>query len=79
MRALENGRYLLRATNNGVTAIVAPNGKVVSNLPQFEQGVLLGEAAVMEGRTPYSWWLDTPIVLLSVGLVAIALFLRRKN
>ena len=79
MRALENGRYLLRATNNGITAIVAPNGKVVSKLPQFEQGVLVGEVAAMRGRTPYSRWLDIPIVLLSMVLVAVAAVVRHRN
>ena len=79
MRALENGRYLLRATNNGITAIVAPNGKVVSKLPQFEQGVLVGEVAAMRGLTPYSRWLDIPIVLLSMVLVAVAAVVRHRN
>ena len=79
MRALENGRYLLRATNNGITAIIAPNGKVVSKLPQFEQGVLVGEVAAMRGRTPYSRWFDMPVVLLSMVLVAIAAVVRRRN
>ncbi|NJS42220.1 hypothetical protein HC766_08640 [Candidatus Gracilibacteria bacterium] len=33
MRALENGRFLLRATNNGITAIVDPAGRVTAQLP----------------------------------------------
>ena len=54
MRALENARWLVRATNNGVTAIVDPRGRVTARLPQFEAGVLRGEVAAMTGRTPYS-------------------------
>ena len=79
MRALENGRYLLRATNNGITAIVAPNGKVVSQLPQFQQGVLVGQVAAMEGLTPYSRWFDMPIILLSAFFLAVAVVVRRRN
>ncbi|MEE3279639.1 MAG: apolipoprotein N-acyltransferase, partial [Pseudomonadota bacterium] len=79
MRALENGRYLLRATNNGITAIVAPNGEVVSQLPQFQQGVLEGQVAAMEGVTPYSRWFDTPVILLSMFFLAVAVVVRRGN
>lgn len=53
-RALENGRWLVRATNNGVTAIVSHLGQITAQLPQFEEGVLRGEVSLMQGRTPYS-------------------------
>ena len=53
-RALENGRWLLRAANNGVTAIVDHRGQVRKRLPQFERGVLVGDFQVMAGRTPYN-------------------------
>ena len=79
MRALENGRYLLRGTNNGVTAIIEPNGNVVSQLPQFEQGVLLGEVTAMEGQTPYSRWLDLPVVFISMLLIAVAGVVRYRS
>ena len=71
MRALENGRYLLRATNNGVTAIVDPHGVVVARLPQFEPGVLRGEIRAMAGATPFGQWphLSTMLALL-VSLLA---------
>lgn len=54
MRALENGRYLVRTTNNGVTGVIDPHGKVVSKLPQFEAGVLRSTVEVMSGQTPYA-------------------------
>ena len=79
MRALENGRYLLRGTNNGVTAIIAPNGGVVSQLPQFEQGVLMGEVMAMVGQTPYSRWLDSPVVFISIVLIAVAGVVRYRS
>ena len=79
MRALENGRYLLRGTNNGVTAIIEPNGNVVSQLPQFEQGVLMGEVMAMVGQTPYSRWLDSPVVFISIVLIAVAGVVRYRS
>jgi len=53
MRALENGRYVLRATNSGITAIIAPDGRVARELPEFEAAVLDGEFMGMTGTTPY--------------------------
>ena len=69
-RALENGRWLLRGTNNGVTAIVDHRGRVADALPQFERGVLAGEFRIMEGRTPYSRYGDGWLVALCcAGLI----------
>jgi apolipoprotein N-acyltransferase len=69
MRALENGRWMLRGTNNGVTAIVDHRGAVTSRLPQFDPGVLRGEYAAMSGITPFTRFGHAP------WLVAIALAL----
>ena len=70
-RALENGRWLLRAANSGVTAIVDYRGQVTARLPQFEQGVLTGNFQVMQGRTPYSRFGDAWLV----GLCAVTMLL----
>ncbi len=71
MRALENGRYVLRATNNGVTAIVDPYGRVVEDLPQFEAGVLTGEFVGMQGMTPFGRW-GSAIVIVPLLLLLLA-------
>jgi apolipoprotein N-acyltransferase len=63
MRALESGRYLLRSTNNGITAIVDEKGRMTGQLPQFESGVLRGLAVPMGGITPYSRWGDWPLLV----------------
>lgn len=72
MRALENGRYLLRATNNGITAIVDDRGRVVDALPQFRPGVLLGTVYATSGTTPYSRF-GNALMLGLLGLAAVAL------
>ena len=66
MRALENGRWLLRGTNNGVTAIVDHRGTVRHRLPQFSAGVLRGSYRLMTGRTPFSWFGGAPALILAV-------------
>jgi apolipoprotein N-acyltransferase len=53
MRALETGRYMLRGTNNGITAIIDQRGRIRDRLPQFEAGVLRGEYRTFAGATPF--------------------------
>jgi apolipoprotein N-acyltransferase len=79
MRALENGRYVLRATNNGLTAIVAPTGAVVSRVPQFEPIVLDGAFSGMSGVTPYGAMGDLPVLAMLVIGVGISLSVRRRR
>ena len=68
MRARENGRWVLRATNNGVTAIIDARGKVRAELPQFETGVLEGRFTVMSGTTPFGRYGHLPLL---IGLALI--------
>ncbi len=58
MRALESARPLLRATNTGITALIGPDGEVIAQLPQREQGVLELELQPWQGETPYLRWLN---------------------
>jgi len=69
-RALENGRYLIRATNNGITAFVDANGVITARLPRFEPGILHGEVRRMTGRTPWSMLGSLPLVILAAGCLA---------
>ena len=72
MRAVETGRYMLRATNTGVTAIVAPDGTIVDKAPMFTKAVLKGSIYPMGGVTPYARLGDgIVIVMLAFGLVVL--------
>ena len=64
MRALEAGRYLLRATNTGVTAIVSEKGKVIQKAPVMQRASVTAEINPMSGLTPYSRTGDKPIIML---------------
>jgi apolipoprotein N-acyltransferase len=72
MRALESGRYLLRATNTGITAIINEKGKVIDALPQFTSTALSGVARLYTGMTPYARMGNYPVLLLVVLVVAAA-------
>lgn len=60
MRALETGRYLLRSANTGITALIGPDGQIISQLPLFTATVLTGSITPMGGMTPYARWGDAP-------------------
>ena len=63
MRALETGRYLLRATNTGATAIVDPKGKILRQAPLFEATVLTDRIIPMQGLTPYARLGEKPVLI----------------
>ena len=63
MRGRENGRYVLRATNNGVSAIIDHQGRIVAQSERFVQTTLTGEAEVMLGNTPFSSFGTLPIIV----------------
>lgn len=54
LRALENGRYVIRATSNGITAIINPEGGIDAIAPQFETATLTGSVTAMQGLTPFT-------------------------
>ena len=72
MRAIETGRYLARATNTGITAIIAPNGKLKARIPQFETRVLTGEVFPTTGTTPYARWGNLPVLVGIAAALAVA-------
>lgn len=49
MRAKENGRWFIRATNTGVTAFIDHNGHIVKQAPLDEEFVLRGDLPAMQG------------------------------
>ena len=79
IRALENGRPMLRATNTGMTAVIDPQGERQAVLAAFTRNALITTVQGMQGTTPYQRWLDWPIVGVSLVILAWSLFTRRRH
>ncbi len=73
MRALESGRYLLRATNTGVSAIIDERGRVETTTAQFQPAVLTGQVQARTGLTPYASGGNAPAVIAALLLLAVAI------
>ena len=73
MRAIENGRYIVQSTNDGITAIINQYGSVVKQLPQFKTGVLSGIVQLYTGQTPWQRYGVTPIFMLLILLLFMAM------
>ncbi|MQA28941.1 MAG: apolipoprotein N-acyltransferase [Luteitalea sp.] len=78
MRAIENGRYLVRSANTGISGIVDPYGRVLENTGIFAPAIVVGEARFLQGSTLYSRFGDV-IAYASTLVAAVALLLVRRS
>jgi len=78
LRAVEHRRYLIRATNSGVSAIVDPVGRVPLHGATFKEESLIGVAKFMRSHTGYEILGDWPWALSTAAIVLMA-FVRRER
>ena len=77
MRALEAGRWMIRATNNGISVLIDPQGRIQSRIPQFQAAILYGEVQAMQGHTPYLRFGSLPLAILAALIVLATLLANR--
>ena len=77
MRALELNRPLVRATNDGVTAIIDSNGNIVNQLERYRENVLVDSVVLQKGNTVFARFGLIPIAGLIVLVSLIQVFTRR--
>ena len=77
MRAIEAGRYMIRAANDGISAVIGPHGEVVARAPEFKPAVLRATVMPRRGLPPYVFvgnWL-----VVSAAVLAVLVAARRRN
>jgi apolipoprotein N-acyltransferase len=79
MRAVENGRYLVRAANTGISGIVDPYGRVLAQSGLFEPAVIQGEVVYRTEKTLYTRIGDLAAYLSVVATVGALVAGRRRR
>lgn len=78
LRAVEFGRYFVRAANTGISAIVDPYGRVIARRGLFETATLSGEVRLLEDRTVYATIGDSPAwACVAIALATLVVARRR--
>lgn len=77
LRAVESGRWVVRAANTGLSMVIDPAGRVRATIPAGREGVLSTPVAMLSAPTPYARWGDLfawagLLVLLLVGAPHLA-------
>lgn len=77
VRAREVGRFVARATNNGISAFIGPRGEILETAPQFRYATLKMDIVPMGGATPYSVVGNWPAI--TVAFLLLGWFSRHRR
>jgi apolipoprotein N-acyltransferase len=78
MRAMEAGRPMVRAANDGVSAVIGHRGEIVALAPEYEANVMRAELQPRIGLTPYARTGNWPVVCLALVFGLGSAYLRRR-
>jgi len=70
MRALEEGRYMVRAANDGISAVIGPHGEVIARAPEFRPVAMVSRIIPYAGLPPYAHvgnWLIVSLACLALA------------
>ena len=73
MRAIEGGRFLVRAANTGISGVIDPYGRVVARTPIFETEVVTADVRLLDGLTVYTRFGDA-LAYACAAITAIMLW-----
>ena len=78
LRAMEAGRPMVRAANDGVSAVIGHRGELIVTAPEYEANVMRAELQPRIGLTPYARIGNWPIVCLALVFGLVSAYLRRR-
>ena len=78
-RALETGRPVIRATTNGISALIDYRGKLQATTAQFELAVLNGKVGPRQGMTFYVQWNHWPLLILALFMLLVWAYYRKND
>lgn len=80
LRAIECGKYVVRAANTGISSIITPTGKITSSLGCNETGYITGEVSLIEDSAPYVClsYIPVPLCIAAAALITVFIF-KEKN
>jgi apolipoprotein N-acyltransferase len=78
MRAIEAGRYMLRAANDGISGVIGPHGEIIARAVEFKPYVLKATITPRIGLPPYARVGNWLIVSLSALILAFAVIRDRQ-
>jgi apolipoprotein N-acyltransferase len=79
MRAIESQRYVIRAANDGISAIIGPRGEMLAQAPDFTPVVLRGEVVPYVGAPPYLRFGNLPWLCFAALCSFMAVIMRRRE
>lgn len=78
MRAIENQKPIIRATNTGISAFINAKGQVTASLAEHKQGIINQSIKGRTGTTFYSKWRQIPILTLCLLILSLCMLYHTK-
>jgi apolipoprotein N-acyltransferase len=79
MRALEFQRPVVFVSNDGITAIISPDGQIQASIPAHTAAVLTSTVRPKIGLTPWMRTGSDTVLLLTIALLLVAVYCRKRN
>lgn len=74
LRAVENGRYVIRSANTGISAVISPTGEILASLLEDTEGIATAKAFHMESTTLYTKTGDIALILFALCAISLCVF-----
>jgi apolipoprotein N-acyltransferase len=79
LRAMETGRPMVRAANDGVSAVIDAQGNLTATAPEYEANVMRAKLQPRTGLTPYALTGNWPAVCLALVFAGVGAYFRRRR